>query len=177
MSNWFEKLLTPIDSQPHEDVSVKEIMDSLSVVGSNNNGTFRNSYDEPIGIVEEDIDHTNMDFTLVYRIRVPAESWNSTDIVCDGNAMDVTTSPLPDGRYKVKRTLRGYKPTTIVEESEISLQEHASTKDFVNWIETQDLDTIEALRQIYYDRWCFDTANQKDRMYYEILEEEKQGKV
>ena len=72
----------------------------------------------------------------------------------------------------MKRTLRGFKPATVIEESEIKLREFETTKEFMNWIENMNTDGVEALRQIYYDRWCFDTASQKDRMYYELLEEE-----
>ena len=122
---------------------------------------------------------TNIDphtFEVKYRLTIHPEMWKHVEVVCDGNATEVQTEPLGDGRYRVKRRLAGYKPSMVDREDTIELREFESTKDFINWIETLSTDDVEALRQIYYDRWTFDTANQKDRMYYELLEEEKKGR-
>lgn len=173
---WFDKLLRPADEQAElEHISVSDTLDLTDI--SPANSVVTNSAGDNVAVAEIDWDVEAGSFDLKYRLRIVPEAWDKTDIVCDGNAMDLTTEPLPDGRYKVKKTLRGYVPATVIEENEVSVHDHASTKDFVNWVEKQDYDTIEAYRQIYYDRWCFDSASQKDRMYYEILEEEKKGKV
>lgn len=175
MMKWIDKLLTPINEQ--------NVLEHVPVPDLEKLGGLDPAYEvinadgELLATTDTDWDTSKASFDLKYRLRVQEKSWDRTDIVCDGNALDVTTTPLPDGRYTVKRTLRGYEPTQIVEETEVMVYDHATTKDFMKWVETCDADTIEAFRQIYYDRWCFDTASQKDRMYYDILEEEKKGKV
>ena len=172
---WIDKLLTPIDKQAELEHAPVPDLEALGGIDPPDRVTSADG--ELLAIPDMDWDSGKASFDLKYRLRVQAKNWDRTDIVCDGNALDVTTTPLPDGRYIVKRTLRGYEPTQIVEETELTVFEHATTKDFMKWVETCDADTIEAFRQIYYDRWCFDTASQKDRMYYDILEEEKKGKV
>ena len=114
--------------------------------------------------------------TVRYRLRVPHDRWDELEVVCTGNALDVSTEPMEDGRYKVNRRLRGYKPAVVDEETILELPSFESTKDFINWVETLDTDAVEALRQIYYDRWTFKTGEPKDRIYYELLEEEKKGR-
>ena len=175
MIKWLDKLLTPLDERTK--LEQLPVPDLEKLGGIDPPDTVTSADGEVIAEASMDWDTANTSFDLKYRLRVQAKSWDRTDIVCDGNALDVTTTPLPDGRYTVKRILRGYEPAQIVEETEVSLYDHASTKDFIKWVETCDADTIEAFRQIYYDRWCFDTASHKDKMYYEILEEEKKGKV
>jgi len=174
MSNWFEKLLTPVGERDEiENIPIKPILE----FDTSNEGPVTNGAGVTIAKTETGWDETSSDFDLRYRLRIHPDSWERIEVICDGNAMDVATALLPNGRYKVTRTLRGLKPTTVIEDSEVGLYDHASTKDFIKWVEKQDYDTIEAYRQIYYDRWCFDSGNRKDRMYYEILEEEKKGTV
>ena len=173
--SWFDDLLkTATEKQGPKEITMGKILDG-DVTFSDNDGGIRDDDGNLVG----DIQMRLLDDTLspVWRLKIPENRWNKIDIVCDGNALDITTEPMSDDRYKVKRTLRGFKPTTVVEESELELREFGATKEFVNWIETLGTDEIEALRQIYYDRWCFDTASQRDRMYYELLEEEKKGRV
>lgn len=172
---WLDKMLTPISEQ--EALEHVPVPDLEKLGGIDPPDRVTSADGELLATTDTEWDTSRGDFDLKYRLRIQAKSWDRTDIVCDGNALDVATTPLPDGRYMVKRILRGYAPAQIVEETEVSLFDHASTKDFVKWVEKQDFDTIEAFRQIYYDRWCFDTANQRDRTFYEILEEEKKGKV
>lgn len=172
---WLDNLLTPISER--EALEHVPVPDLEKLGGIDPPDRVTSADGELLATTDTDWDTSQTDFDLKYRLRVQAKSWDRTDIVCDGNALDVTTTPLSDGRYTVKRILRGYAPTTIVEETEVSLYEHASIKDFMKWVEKQDYDTIEAFRQIYYDRWCFDTASHRDKTYYEILEDEKKGKV
>ena len=173
--DWLDKLLTPVDKQAElEHVAVPDL-EKLGGIDPPDRVT--SATGELLAIPDTNWDAGKTSFDLKYRLRVQAETWDRTDIVCDGNALDVSTTPLPDGRYTVKRILRGYEPVQIVEETEVHVYDHATTKDFMKWVEKQDFDTIEAFRQIYYDRWCFDTASHRDKMYYEILEEEKKGKV
>ena len=162
-----------------EEISLEKIIDGIGVLHpDSDNNLAVDKKGNKVGHVTVEIGVDNgTNFALQYKLRIPEETWERTKIVCDGNAVEVSTQLASDGRYIVKRTLRGFKPTTVVEESEIKLREFSSTKEFMNWIENIDTDGVEALRQIYYDRWCFDTASQKDRMYYELLEEEKQGRV
>jgi len=173
---WIDKLLTPIDAQTKiEHLSVGDALEGDGI--SPKSSPVVNGAGDAVAEADIAWDSGQSSFDLKYRLRVLPESWDKVDIVCDGNALDVTTTPLDNGRYIVKRTLRGYEPAQIIEESEVQVYDHATTKDFMKWVEKQDYDTIEAFRQIYYDRWCFDTASHKDKMYYEILEEEKKGKV
>ena len=132
--------------------------------------------DEGTNVGRISMDLSTEDFAPKWRLRIPADRWSNTEVVSDGNSVDVLTTPMPDGRYKVKYTRRGFKPAMIVEEEELKLREFATTREFIDWIESQSTDTVEALRQIYYDRWNFDTGNQSDRMYYELLDEEKKGR-
>jgi hypothetical protein len=177
---WLDDILHhPEDgpTEPEEDISMESIIDGVGVISSTDKGTARNKNGDVVAQVEVELSSGTTDFELHYKLRIPKETWERTTIVCDGNAVEVATELAPNGRYIVKRTLRGFKPTKVVEESEIKLREFSTIKEFMNWIENMDTDGVEALRQIYYDRWCFDTASQKDRMYYELLEEEKKGRV
>ena len=129
----------------------------------------------PIGkLLVKDIDPTT--FEASYRLVIDHRMWDQVEIVCDGKASEVDTAHIDGDRYRVKRRLHGFRPATVDEEHTIELREFQTTKEFIAWIETLDDDAVEALRQIYYDRWCFDSASQKDRRYYDILEEEKQGR-
>jgi hypothetical protein len=83
---------------------------------------------------------------------------------------------MSDGRYKVRKRVNGYKPAILDEEYVIELRKFDSTKDFWAWVETLDTDDIRAFRQIYYDKWNFDSGDEKDRMYYVLLDEELQGR-
>ncbi len=178
---WLDDLLhKPGDRQTiefKEDISLEEVIDSIGISSNTENGIVHDKNGSVVARVDAELNASATDFELHYKLRVPEETWERTKIVCDGNAVEVSTELAPDGRYIVKRTLRGFKPATVIEESEIKLREFASTKEFMNYYENLDNDGVEALRQIYYDRWCFDTASQKDRMYYELLEEEKQIRV
>lgn len=123
--------------------------------------------------------HTDLDpkvFSAKLRLVIPAEQYQNLEVMCDGNALEITTEQLPDGRYIMRRKLRGYVPSIMEDEGTIELPEFDTTKDFLEWVEKQSTDMVEALRQIYYDRWNFDTGNQRDRMYYELLDEEKKGR-
>lgn len=155
-----------------EEVTMEKILDG-DITFAEKDGTIQDAEGRVIAHLSMDLDK---DFSPRWKLRVPTDKWEHIQIVCDGNAMDLNTAPLSDGRYIVRRTLRGFQPTTVVEETELELPEFETTKEFLNWIESQTTDTIEALRQIYYDRWNFDTASQRDRMYYELLEEEKKGR-
>lgn len=172
---WLDELLTPIGAETV--IENIEVPLSFADARINTESPIENAAGDTVAVTDTTLDASSSDFELKYRLRIQSESWDRTAIVCDGNALDVTTTPLPDGRYTVKRILRGYEPAQIVEETEVHVYDHATTKDFMKWVETCDADTIEAFRQIYYDRWCFDTASHRDKMYYEILEEEKKGKV
>lgn len=163
-------------SEPEtEVVSLEEAIDSIGTVDRDtDNNKMYDSNGKLIATIEADIDKSDGSFDLLYELRIPHETWERTTIVCDGNAVDVATDLAQDGRYIVRRTLRGFSPENVVEESEIELKEFANTKEFISYYTELEDDAIEALRQIYYDRWNFDTASQKDRTYYELLEEEKQ---
>lgn len=115
-------------------------------------------------------------FQTSIRLVIDTLMWPVVDVVCDGNAVEVITKPLGDGRYSVKRTVRGYKPATFEREDTLELREFDTTKQFIEWIESLSTDDVEALRQIYYDQWNFEDNSQKNHMYYELLEEEKSGR-
>jgi hypothetical protein len=169
---WFDNLINP-KPEPEEaevtEVSLTEILGAANLeAGISCDG-------KKIGSISSDIhtDPNTFDLSMFYRLKVAADQWENTTVVCDGNALDITIGTLPDGRYSVKRTVRAYRPATYVEDTVWELKEFETTKDFINYVENLDNDGVEILRQIYYDRWCFDTANQKDRMYFDLLEEEK----
>ena len=83
---------------------------------------------------------------------------------------------MDDGRYKVTKRVNGYKPAVLDEEYVIELPKYKTAKEFMAWVETLDVDDVRAFRQIYYDRWNFDSGDEKDRMYYALLDEELQGR-
>jgi hypothetical protein len=178
---WLDDILyPPEDGTPApeaEDISLEDTIDNIGISSNTDKGTVHSKDGSVVAQIDAELASGATDFELNFRLRVPKETWERTTIVCDGNAVEVATELAPNGRYIVKRTLRGFKPTKVVEESEIKLREFSTIKEFMNWIENMDNDGVEALRQIYYDRWCFDTASQKDRMYYELLEEEKQIRI
>lgn len=131
------------------------------------------------GNVVANIEHGITDaatFEINVRLVINKDIWDRVEVVCEGNALDVDTSPMSDGRYKVRKRVNGYKPAVLDEEYVIELRKFDSTKDFWTWVETLDTDDIRALRQIYYDRWNFDSGDEKDRMYYALLDEELQGR-
>jgi hypothetical protein len=173
MTKWFEELTNAFDDDPKE-LSIGNILDGEISFENGGKGVIEDNAEEKIAQLEMDLSAD--DFSPSWRLMIPAERWEQVEIVCDGNALDVDTEPMPDGRYKVKRTIRGFRPMTVVEESVLELPTFATTREFIAWIETLDTDAIEALRQIYYDRWNFNTASQRDRMYFTLLDEEKQGR-
>ena len=170
---------TPPRDPDRSEIHVEEV--SISSVASgdldfgNSGGAIKDSQGQTVATIKPGFTDPN-DFSISVRLVIPKSVWDRVEVVCDGNAVDVETEPAADGRYKVKRTLRGYKPAVFKKEETIELREFETTKQFIEWIETLDTDAVEALRQIYYDRWNFDTASQRDRMYYELLEEEKKGR-
>jgi hypothetical protein len=115
-------------------------------------------------------------FEINVRLVIKKDIWERVEVVCEGNALDVDTSPMPDGRYKVRKRVNGYKPAVLDEEYVIELQKFNSAKEFMAWVETLDTDDIRALRQIYYDKWNFDSGDDKDRLYYALLDDELQGR-
>jgi len=127
-----------------------------------------------VASAKRDIDPN--DFSPRLRIMVPVEHYSKIEVVCDGNALDIHTETMPDGRYRMKRKLRGYTPAITEDEQTVEVKEFDSTKAFMEWIEKLPKDMVEAYRQIYYDRWNFGNGNQKDRIYYELLDEEYKGR-
>lgn len=113
---------------------------------------------------------------LEYRLTIKERFWNNVTISCEGNAVEVETEPLSDGRYRVRKTVRAYKPAYVSEEETIELPKCESMKDFMSHVESLPTDMVKALRQIYYDKWNFDTGSTRDRMYYELLDEELKGR-
>ena len=116
------------------------------------------------------------DFSIRWRLRIPSDIWKSLDVICDGKAVELTTAPLSDNRYKISKTVRGYTPSVVDEEEILELRTFPKTKHFLLWVDSLTPESVEAYRQIYFDRWCFDTASHKDRMYFELLDEEFQSK-
>ena len=108
-----------------------------------------------------------------WKLSIPAEFWDKVEIECVGNAIEVTTTPLPNDRYKVEKVVRGYTPGHAKKEEVIEMQDFESMKDFVAWAEGLNPDDLEAYRQIYYDRWNFETGDENARMYFQLLEDEK----
>jgi hypothetical protein len=138
-------------------------------------GTLKNAE----GNVVADIEHGIADastFEINVRLVIKEDIWDRVEVVCGGNALDVDTSPMPDGRYKVRKRVNGYKPAVLDEEYVIELRKFNSAKEFMAWVETLDTDNIRALRQIYYDKWNFDSGDDKDRLYYALLDDELQGR-
>jgi hypothetical protein len=116
------------------------------------------------------------DFSIRWRLRIPSDIWESLDVICDGKAVELTTAPLSDNRYKISKTVRGYTPSVVDEEEILELRTFPRTKHFLLWVDSLTPEAVEAYRQIYFDRWCFDTASHKDRMYFELLDEELKSK-
>ena len=173
---FFDELLRTATEQKKpvpKEITMGKILDG-DITFSDKDGGVRDEHGRLLGKLSMDI---SGDLEPIWRLKIPASKWDRVDIICDGNALDVDTKSIGNDRYIVKRTVRGFKPVAVVVEDELELRKFGATKDFVNWIEGLDTDMVEALRQIYYDRWCFDTANQRDRMYYELLEEEKKGRT
>lgn len=171
---WFDDMLDEgVKSVPVEGIEFQQVEDG-DLVFAGKDGTIRNKGAEKVADLKVDLDANSMN--VKYRLRVPNDKWDELEVVCTGNAMDVSTEPLSDGRYRVKRRLRGYKPAVVDEETILELPTFDSIKDFSAWVETLDTDAVEALRQIYYDRWNFEHGDIKDRLYYELLEEEKKGR-
>ncbi len=173
---FFDDLLRTATEQKKlgpKEISVGKILDG-DVTFANTHGEIQDENGRLLGKLRMDISDS---LEPIWRLKIPASKWDRVDIICDGNALDLDTQSIGNDRYIVKRTVRGFKPMAVVVESELELRKFEATKDFVNWIEGLDTDMVEALRQIYYDRWCFETANQRDRMYYELLEEEKKGRT
>ncbi len=140
-----------------------------------NEGTVAAPDATPIGeLLVKNVDPAT--FNVRYRLVINPEMWEHVEVVCGGNAAEVDIEPISEDRYRVKTKVAGYVPAWKDEEHELELPTFESTKEFINWIESLDTTSIEALRQIYYDRWTFDTGNQRDRMFYELLEEEKKGR-
>jgi hypothetical protein len=182
--SFLDKVLnTATETQPTKEVSLGDILDGDpsfksddgSIVLRGKADIVRDDDGETLANLRMDLDDAN--FSPRWTLKIPADKWKDIRIVCDGNSLNLDTKPLSGNRYIMKRTLRGFRPSTVVEEKELVLREFETAREFLNWIESKDTDTIEALRQIYYDRWCFDTANQRDRMYYEMLEDEKKGRT
>lgn len=172
---WLDELLDSGGPKPEpedEDISLEKITD-MGITPSSDKGAVWDKNGKLVANVDSEIRAGQEDYEMAYKLRVPVDAWERTTVVCDGNAVEIATELAPNGRYIVKRTLRGFKPTMVVEESEIKLRDFETIREFMEWIATQDDDVIEAMRQIYYDQWCFDTGSRKDKMYYELLEEEK----
>lgn len=129
----------------------------------------------PVEPVEYLIDPNT--FRPVVRITIPEEKFEDSVIICAANAVEIHTEPMPDGRYKVKRRLRGYKPTIVEDESVIEFKQFGSKKEFIKWMEELPTkDAVDVYRQIYFDRWNFDTGSSEDRFCYELLDEEFKGR-
>jgi hypothetical protein len=158
-----------------EEVRLDEITSELSHIGFEIGGEVKNSEGDVVAKAHAG-DPDPGSFELNIRLVVPASMWHRVEVICEGNALDVDTSPMSDGRYKVRKRVNGYKPAILDEEYVIELRKFNSTKEFMAWIETLDTDDIRALLQIYYDKWNFDSGDEKDRMYYALLEEELQGR-
>jgi len=138
-------------------------------------GDLTNAEGEPVATIEPGfVDRET--FEINVRLVVKRDIWDRVEVVCEGNAIDVDTSPMDDGRYKVTKRVNGYKPAVLDEEYVIELPKYKTAKEFMAWVETLDVDDVRAFRQIYYDRWNFDSGDEKDRMYYALLDEELQGR-
>lgn len=168
---WFDDILLVVD--PHAETTEISISDLLGG-GNGLDATIVND-GNTVGEISSDMitDPNTLDFSMRYRLKIAAEHWENTEVVCEGNALDITIGTAGENRYKVTRTVRAFRPAAFVEETEWELTEFNTTKEFVNYVNNLDNDGVEILRQIYYDRWCFDSSSQKDRRYYDILEEEK----
>ncbi len=184
MDNIFDKLddllegdraKIPKITSGKEEVRLDKITSELSHIGFEIGGELKTAEGELVAKAEAG-DHDPGSFELNIRLVVPASMWHRVEVICEGNALDVDTSPMPCGRYNVRKRVNGYRPAVLDQEYVIELRKFDSTKEFMAWVETLDSDEIRALRQIYYDRWNFDSGDQKDRMYYALLEEELQGR-
>ena len=169
----FEDILGTKVDEDAEEVKLGEIIDGELNFGDES-GTVRDKSARPVAKLKTDLNPGSMDIT--HRLVIPVDMWDKVEVVCDGNAVEVTTEPAGEGRYRVKRKLRSYKPAVVENEETIELREFETTKQFIEWIESLGTDEVEALRQIYYDRWNFESNDTKTRMYYELLEEEKKGR-
>jgi len=181
--DWLAELLRPPDKEPpeepHEEPTeeptgveefvLNELTDaSSSVTVTSADGTV---------LAKSEIATVNTDnFDIRWRLRIPADVWEYLVLVCDGKSIELTTTPLSDNRYKISKTVRGYTLNVVEEEEILELREFPSTRVFLVWVEQLTPEQVEAYRQIYFDRWCFDTASHKDRMYFELLDEELQSK-
>ena len=151
------------------------VPDGDGIAFGDEGGTIRDTDATPIGQVKV---HTNpATFEAEIRLVISPEHWDRIEVVCAGNALDVDVEPLGEDRYKIERMVNGYKPATFKESEEFTLPQFESTKDFMQWIETLPKDMLSALKQIYFDRWNFGTGDRKDNIYYELVDEELQGRT
>lgn len=178
---FIDKLLKELDesdkSSSHPEFTVlKWNSEDVPLTGNSmsTSGHLKGEDGTKLACFEKDINAST--FEPRVRLMVPAETFGNLEVTCDGNALEIHTETNGDGRYTVKRKLRGFKPAIMEDEFEVKLPEIESTKEFIAWIEKLPKDMVEAYRQIYFDKWNFDTGNSKDKIYYELLDEEYKGR-
>lgn len=95
------------------------------------------------------------------------------------DSQQISVEPDEDGSYKVKRTVTRFVPAQVTEEMNFTVYEGKDIMEFVDWLRKLTDDELEAARQIYYDRWNFQSGNELHKSYYEAadMENKKRTKI
>jgi len=113
-------------------------------------------------------------FTVQEDKSIIVEKEQQSNILIEvGNSQQITVEPNEEGSYKVKRTVTRFVPAQVTEEMNFTVYEGNDIMDFVDWLRNITDDELEAARQIYYDRWNFQSGNELHKSYYEAADMEK----
>ena len=93
------------------------------------------------------------------------------------DSQQISTEPTEEGAYKVKRTVTRFVPAQVTEEMNFVVYEGKDIMEFVDWLRKLTDDELEAARQIYYDRWNFQSGNELHKSYYEAADMEKKKRT
>jgi len=117
-------------------------------------------------------------FTVQDDRSVTIEKDHQTEILIEvKDSQQITVEPDEEGSYKVKRTVTRFVPAQVTEEMNFSVYEGKDIMEFVDWLRKLSDDELEAARQIYYDRWNFQSGNELHKSYYEASDLEKKKRV
>ena len=93
------------------------------------------------------------------------------------DSQQISAEPTEEGTYKVKRTVTRFVPAQVTEEMNFVVYEGKDVMEFVDWLRKLTDDELEAARQIYYDRWNFQSGNALHKSFYEASDLEKKKRT